>query len=308
MVTFDDPNFAALAPGGELNLDTDGTSAAPGIEGSYMGVRGRFYCMDGGGGDELNICRINRHTPDVIGVSEDDSLIFIPYVYTDDVNWVTAGVWLTIPDAEDGDYAVGSFVFGNDPYKPADASAARALTGTASYAGQAFGRYAEDAEVGEGPLETGRFTANVALTADFDAGEADGNDFGTISGDVTGFMADGVARGNWDVNFESAMLTMASTFSDDDPPVETVTDGTALRFNAGASGHSGGHALTGYWNGQFFGDPTQTYNDANPFNTTTDGDSDTPWGGQPGSAAGTFGLTTERDAGDDYSLTMQGHS
>ena len=311
MVTFDDPDLAGLALGGELNLGSDGISANPGVEGSYMGVKGRFYCYDGGGGDEVNICRINRHSPDVIGVSEDDRLVFIPYVYTDDVNWVTAGVWLTIPDAEDGDYAVGSFVFGNDPYKPATENAAGSLTGTASYAGEAFGRYAEDAEVGEGPLVTGRFTADVALTADFGEDTATGNDFGTISGDVTGFMADGMARENWDVNFESAMLMMSQTV--DDQGAVTVTPQSALRFNAGASGHAGamgdtggGHALTGYWNGQFFGDPTNTDNDANPFNTTTDQADDTPWGGQPGSAAGTFGLTTERDAGDDYSLVMQG--
>ncbi len=311
MVTFDDPDLAGLALGGEFNLGSDGISASPGVEGSYMGVKGRFYCREAGVGDEVNICRINRHTRDVIGVSEDDRLVFIPYVYTDDVNWVTAGVWLTIPDAADGDYAVGSFVFGNDPYKPEDAAAARGLEGTASYAGQAFGRYAEEAEVGEGPMVTGRFTAGVALEANFDAGGgADGemgNDFGTITGDVTGFMADGVARENWDVNFESAMLMMRQTV--DDQGDVTVTSETALRFNAGASGHAGamgdtggGHALTGYWNGQFFGDPTNMDNDANPFNETFDA----PWGSQPGSAAGTFGLTTERDAVDAYSLVMQG--
>ena len=68
---------------------------------------------------------------------------------------------------------------------------------------------------------------------------------------------------------------------------------SALRFNAGASGHaSGGHAMTGYWNGQFYGPLTEQDDGSCPV--------------QPGSVAGTFGLTTERDDEDDYSLVIGG--
>ena len=73
------------------------------------------------------------------------------------------------------------------------------------------------------------------------------------------------------------------------PPGLQPVDDTALRFNAGASGHARGHGLTGYWNGQFYGG-------------SADG-TDQP---QPGSAAGTFGLTSERDADDGYSLILGG--
>ena len=73
--------------------------------------------------------------------------------------------------------------------------------------------------------------------------------------------------------------------------MQAVTGVSALRFNGGASGHARGHGMTGYWNGQFYGNPA----------TGATGDDL-----QPGSAAGTFGLTTERDNEDNYALTMGG--
>ena len=258
--------------GNEIDLGT-------GMTGSYMGVRGTFSCVESSTGDEQQICRVNHHTLDMLTPSEDDLLRFTPDVYTADMDWLAAGVWLTIPDdEEEGDYAIGAFVFGSDPYKPT-ASDAGAITGTASYEGEAFGRYAES----EGDdTEVGRFTADAELTADF----GDSTAMGTIQGELSGFMANGQAEG-WDVHFEQAMLMLGMDMSVPPQPV----DETALRFNAGASGHSRGHGMTGYWNGQFYG-------------SAADGASDDDL--QPGSAAGTFGLTTERDNEDNYSLTMGG--
>ena len=286
-----------LARGTEIDLSTKG---GEGLEGSYMGVRGRFVCVDGGAAASPvadNECEIDHQTKGQMGVSENDLVVFIPYVHSGDVDWLTAGVWLTIPDdLDDGDYAIGGFVYGNDPVKLTQEQH-RAIDGEATYRGEAFGRYAEDMDVGEGAKMTGRFTANAVLTADFGADGGPGvegdNNFGTIQGDVTGFMADGVAQDNWDVNFETATIMMDEM---------VLVDNTALRFNAAASGHGGGHALTGYWNGQFYGDPLAVHNDNNPLMEEVQD----PWDGQPGTAAGTFGLTTERDADDDYSLIMIG--
>ena len=260
---------------GERNLGTD---VETGIPGSYMGVRGVFYCAKGSTSNS-EICRINHHQSGMMGVSEADSVMFVPYVYAEDTDWLVAGVWLTIPDdTEDGDYAISAFVFGNNPYKADSAASAGGLDGTATYAGEAFGRYAE---VDGAHTETGRFQADAKLTATFN-GTADG--IGTIQGDLTGFMANGQSE-SWDVNFEQAMIQMG--MDDQDPP-QAVPD-SALRFNVGASGHARGHGLTGYWNGQFYGG-------------SADGTDDE----LPGSAAGTFGLTSERDATDDYSLVLGG--
>ena len=216
-------------------------------------------------------------------------------------------MWLTIPDDEEnGDYAIGAFAFGNDPFEVSDDAAARQLAGTATYNGDAFGRYAENMDIeGEGMM-VGRFTADVTLIADFgtDATPAEPTGatvdtifpHGTIRGDVTGFMADGTPR-DWDVNFESTMITM-----ENDPNANGSVASSALRFNGTASGHGdGGKATTGYWNGQFYGTPGN--NDDDPILA----DNQTPWGNNlPGSAAGTFGLTSERDASDNYLLIMEG--
>ena len=273
-LSWDDISFDGIGDvplGGEVDLGADG------IAGTYMGVRGTFTCNQEGQ-DEQQICRVNHHTSGMMTPSEDDTITFVPDVYTPDSDWLAAGVWLTVPDdAEEGDYAIGAFVYGNDPYKPSD-SDAQTLEGTATYEGEAFGRYAE---VDGDHTEVGRFTANAELTADFGADNA----MGTIDGDLTGFTANGQSE-DWDVNFEQAMIMkgMMPGADVDDPPV--LDPDSALQFNGGASGHARGHALDGYWNGQFYGTPEMT----------TD---------HPGSAAGTFGLT-DRDKTDDYSLTMGG--
>jgi hypothetical protein len=289
-----------LGLGTEVDLSTDG---GVGLEGSYMGVAGRFVCMDGeaDGGTVDGECKIDHQTSGQMGVSEEDEIVFLPYMHGNDANWLAAGVWLTIPDDEEnGDYAIGAFVFGNDPWLPSEADA-RAITGRATYNGEAFGRYAENSDVEAGGMMVGRFQADVTLTANFDAGGGatggSGNDFGTISGDAENFVADGDER-DWDVNFETAMIRMDDGANVGDPPV----DNTLLRFHGTASGHGdGGKATTGYWNGQFYGTPAN--NDDNPI----DANPQTPWGNDaPGSAGGTFGLTSERDARDNYLLVMEG--
>ena len=121
----------------------------------------------------------------------------------------------------------------------------------------------------------------------------DDSAMGTIHGDLTGFVANGQSE-DWDVNFEQAMIEMGMMPDpNDNDPADgvdmVVTPNSALRFNAGASGHARGHGLTGFWNGQFYGG-------------SADGTDDV----LPGSAAGTFGLTSERDAEDDYSLILGG--
>ena len=312
-VMFDDERYM-LSLGSEVDLSTDG---GVGLEGAYRAtngdfIQGRFVCVDGGAanGTPDQECEIDHQTPGQLSVSEQDVVVFLPYVHggdnrAADSNWLAAGVWLTIPqDEENGDYAIGAFAFGNDPVQQTEANA-RLAEGTATYNGEAFGRYAENSDIEGGGMMVGRFTADVTLTADFgnDAGPGvtGDNNFGTIRGDVTGFMADGDAR-DWDVNFESATIMLQ------DDGMGMPVDGTALRFNGTASGHGdGGKATTGYWNGQFYGDPVFAHNDGDPLDGHAAGDIQTPWGNDlPGSAAGTFGLTSERDASDNYSLIMKG--
>ena len=292
IVLFDNTSIAAaLDSDGNVEFGREVAFPEDGVKGSYMGVKGVFKCADVDGNNE---CLINHHENGKLGVSGEDNLIFTPYVYTPDDDWITAGAWLTIPDdQEQGDYALGAFVYGIDPYKPSE-DAARGLMGTASYKGQAFGGYAE---VDGAHTEVGSFTATAMLTADFDTeASSTGNNFGTIQGNLTDFMAEDQEEG-WDVYFGSAVLKMAE---DDDG---VVTPESALRFNAGATGHARGHGMVGYWNGQFYnsGDNAVTFMVPNP---QSEGAMLSRT--HPGSAAGTFGLTTERDNEDSYSLTLGG--
>ena len=278
MVSFDD---IEIGVGAEIDIP------AAGVKGAYMGVQGTFTCIDTGM-DEQGICRVNQHTPGELVPSEDqDLLVFTPDVYMDDTDWLAAGVWLTVPDDEEqGDYAIGAFVFGNMPYNlDSDArTAAMRLTGTADYRGEAFGRYAE---VDGDHTEVGRFTADALLEADFGTDA----EMGSMTGELGNFVANGQAE-EWDVNFERAEFGVEMMVDPNDAEVMVPVDDTSLRYNAGASGHARGHTLDGYWNGQFYGPTTRTVDNA-----------DTAV--QPGSAAGTFGLT-DRDKTDDYSLTVGG--
>ena len=131
----------------EMDGERDLTIDVKGLPGSYMGVKGVFVCVDGRGADDagFGICRINHHTDGELGVSEGDRVDFIPYVYTADADWLAAGVWLTIPDDEArGDYAIGAFAYGNNPYKAGTVDNALAIDGTATYDGRAFGYFAEN--------------------------------------------------------------------------------------------------------------------------------------------------------------------
>ena len=346
--------------------DMNGMSGDMGVEGTYQGVRGRFVCIDGGaagggpyaatrggagptsgtnqgtasgtggdGGTGDSECDVDHQTPGRLGISKDDLLVFLPYVHGDDPNWLAAGVWLTIPDdLREGDYAIGAFVYGNDPVTRLNRLLIddRLWDETATYRGQAFGRYAEDmGGADDGAKTLGRFTADAVLTATFSKGGTTGNNpwdraedrwrelypypvqlpptqgggtgllnpdlgeemelpVGMIQGDLTGFETDdngnGVfeARANWDVNFEETPIEIDMAYSppptsNPNPPNNPnlslgrwrIAPEAMLRFDAPASGHAGtpddiggGHALTGYWNGLFYGDPNNMDNDNNP--------------------------------------------
>ena len=111
--------------------------------------------------------------------------------------------------------------------------AVNAITGEAHYRGEAFGRYAED---DDGAMTVGRFTADANLMADF----GDDETAGSIHGGLTGFVANGESRDDWDVRFESAAIEPGMRVNDqgNTDPTDDVMEAdpnSQLRFNAGAS-------------------------------------------------------------------------
>ena len=261
------------------------------VEGLWRGIPGVFECMatpaPGGNGN----CFIRAQQGGEGGVTSGGVIRFTPaagaMIMDMDTDWLTAGVWLTVPDDPDGDYAGGAFVHGGEPYP---AASLLLLTGDAKYSGQAVGRYAED---DQGDPATGRFTATASLTASF--GDADA--MGSIRGDVTDFATteEGATTAemqpDWDLNLDTAMIPM-------DPDDVNEVNG---RFGSQVSGHAHGNALDGAWAGQFFN---------NREVMDVEGDEDPPVAestaeNYPGAVAGTFGAS-DRDPDDGYSLTLFG--
>ena len=89
-----------------------------------------------------------------------DAMITVP-----DQDWMAYGAWLTTPDDDAGDHRIGVFFNGFDAYTPAadslDAENEAGLRGSATYSGGATGVYVDG-------VDSGLFTADATLTADFD--------------------------------------------------------------------------------------------------------------------------------------------
>ena len=173
---------------------------------------------------------------------------------TNDTDYLAGGIWVFAPDTATSlaDYEYGAFVDGNDPFAQ---SALPALTGTATYEGEATGVYSED----------GRnwfFDAAATLMANFDGGT---NNLGTISGSIYDADVYGVRElgDNFDVRRVNATLHLGTA---------NIGGPEAGFFTGNTSMTSDGDTYTGKWGGQFYGN----------------GESDD----KPGSVAGTFGAAT----------------
>ena len=186
----DAPAVPALPAG----RDGQWVYAGDGLRGSLNGARGSFSCADG----VYGYCGLETgpgflapgYTADVAA----DPVIFTPDngstplrlphpapIPVASVNYLSFGSWQYVPqDVTDFDaYDFGLFASGGDPFRVANL---RALTGTASYAGDASGTYADDVDATLSP-----FSAKVALSADFGSRES----FGRILGVVYGFEIEG---------------------------------------------------------------------------------------------------------------------
>ena len=145
--------------------------------------------------------------------------------YSGDSDYLAGGVWLYAPDdaAGTGDYEVGAFVDGNDPFTAANLDG---LTGEAVYMGvdDVTGVYTDSGED-----RNYLFDASVSLTADFDDNE--------ISGSIFDFYEDGVPVAG------SPTLTLGTAGIDTD--ANFFTGDTSMTFD--------GDAFAGKWGGRFYG-------------------------------------------------------
>ena len=145
-----------------------------------------------------------------------------------DADYLAGGIWLIAPDnaTRAADYEFGAFADGSDPFMQSNLAA---VTGPATYIGDATGVYSETAG---GSTEIGYFDGDVRLTANF--GDASG--LGTISGRITNFDVDGErVAGRLDLG-SANIGAQNSGF-----------------FRGAVTGADGERRYTGHWGGQFFG-------------------------------------------------------
>ena len=240
--------------------------------GMYFGAPGQFRCLAGNNEN----CGLARKADGTIGVHDtntdpdevgsigrwsftpaDGAMITVP-----DQDWMAYGAWLTTPDAAAGDHRIGVFFNGMDVWTPAtdalDAGTANGLRGTATYSGGATGVYVDGDD-------SGLFTADATLTANFDKASTGAKVVGTdymISGRIDNFRGtDGVYLGDdtqADPNHPTAgnndwVVELGSAAFDTGGSEGTIAA-------TGTTGSADGVSWEGMWNGQLFG-PSGTQTD-----------------------------------------------
>ena len=229
------------------------------------GIPGTIRCP------EPDQCTANKTGANVytIGLPAGTTLTFSPTAgkdatvttYTDDSEYLTFGWWIDTPDnGKATDYRFGSFADPTGTYTEIP----DAVIGTAKYKGPAAGVYAEKKH-GTQEARSGMFTAEASLTANFfDAT----NGGGLVSGSVTKFMSGGESLGNWSVvlggpaqidagNANTTTTTLTDGKLDGDSGTGVAIPGSGVNIDGGVtSGSFDGLAVTGVWQGQFAGDPT----------------------------------------------------
>ena len=243
---------------------TDGAE----VPGTFEGAAGRYQCTAGDG----NGCTVGFTADGGPPTAMADTWIFIPTTNASaivtDVDYLTFAYWLEGTEEDGGDtrsydfqaHSQGSEVFGSDAFVETDDEAARMtkiaarmteVEGSASYTGAAGGMYMRKVVGSDGKtIESathGRFTADVALDADFGGSDVASNDQFSISGMVSGFEdGDGNALGGWSVTLERA------DFVGRNPTTNAITaDSHANAFMGETEGDSAADA--GQWTGMFYG-------------------------------------------------------
>ena len=189
-----------------------GDGAANVFAGTLDGAAGMFRC-------ETGPCVVTTDDDDDNTVMFTGTLWFTPAagatVSVADKDYLTYGFWLdtTTKDGEISSYdAVQTFAMSE---LPASTNLGN-VEGTASYEGDAAGVYVHETKKEDGNLDTatsGRFTADVALTAYFDVPESSTKKDGTIEGTISNFDLDGGPDNEWNVKLSATGINVDTGFT-----------------------------------------------------------------------------------------------
>ena len=231
-----DTNEVDAASVDGMTLTSQATETADGefaddgmlVGANYKGIAGTIFCV---GSD----CTVTENADDNTMRDLGGSWYFTPTnadehwvenadgtAYVEDTLFTAYGHWLDVNG--DGVWTVNTFADsdGATTYTLAAADDQNELgdDDTASYSGAAAGMsvYKTDNAAGDGQdINSGRFTANVSLTATFGASPM-------IGGTISGFGGSAVNE-NWRVTLEDATLAAGGTETGNAPTVATGRDG-----------------------------------------------------------------------------------
>ncbi|MCY4460091.1 MAG: hypothetical protein OXC26_06790 [Albidovulum sp.] len=240
---------------GRTYADEDSATPDTQVEftGSFHGVAGTFKCA----GTTCTAEMTNDGALTLAGTGAAWS--FVPSTTDvsiagaqEDADYLDFGYWAEW-DADGGSgsvqaYTVEAFFKGKDPYV-----GVAAVEGSASYSGTAAGLYARRVYEGNTLLDdrSGRFTADVVLTAYFGGDDIAVSNQNSISGTISGFMDGGQPiDSDWSVTLNK---------------IQSGTSGQTWDNNGAFSGGSttAGGGTAGTWSGAFYGDATSV-NDVTP--------------------------------------------
>ena len=204
----------AVAPTG-TNLSTTGNTDGDATNaGTYMGILGAIFCLGGTDGCKVTDGKLGagwyfspaspmayyQMMRDDPATDADESLM-----YEAEVLYASYGHWLTA-NADATEWTVNTFAnfAGTNAADVATVGdETNKLANEATYSGMAAGMSVRKMGSGDSATtDSGRFTADVMLTAKFGATP-------TVRGTIDGFMGNAVGSG-WSVNLESATLGTTS--------------------------------------------------------------------------------------------------
>ena len=232
---------------GGLGDPTAPADAGATFMGSFDGVPGTFECRQTArdceatqraGTDSSEPDRFISTEKWSFTADSKDTMVGSP---RQDGDYLTLGFWLMEPDDARGNYSYAPYYAGRDVFQVLRIDG---LTGKATYAGPAVGKYAVR-EFRSEEAYKGIFTADASLAVDFKVTGP-----GTVEGSISNFVsADGHNLGDWQVDLMETAINVTPA---------GPTDGEAT-LGVGVEGAANGRDfMNGDWDVQFFGNSTPT--------------------------------------------------
>ena len=236
------------------DTDTDGDNDIyRSTQKSFDGASGRYECTPAtpANGCTITVSASGAYMKGVSG----DVWTFIPSAkamgHKEDSEFLTFGWWLNEPAKSTGAYDFYAFYNGTAYQSTAGETGndiGKAVTGDATYTGNAAGQYVVGDNFGE-------FTADAMLKANFGVAAK----LGSISGSITNFQGDADAMSGWSVELKTISLDHTpadggspNPYALDDPFMSRSTTVGSSSYD-GTIAKIGDTMAHGAWQGSFYG-------------------------------------------------------